>query len=113
MAQPSMYELTVLVCWRGLDGLVPVPGDAASRLNGMTPRSSRNVSIGSWLLNGMFTVPPPPCASPNVWSRNWPHSHPHWVTERSEKTFCPTSLKIRLLTNRVFGPVCRDDVPSL
>jgi hypothetical protein len=90
--------------------VTPVPGAATERENGITPRSLVNCSKGSALLNGMFLVSPAgspgarPERRPNVWSRNWPHTKPHWVTSRSEKMFCAVSLKMRLLTLRAFGP---------
>jgi hypothetical protein len=42
-----MYDASVLVCWRGLAVLVPVPGWAADRVNGMVPRLLVNSSSGS------------------------------------------------------------------
>src|SRR5437588_881836 len=106
-----MYELRVLVCCRAL--VTPVPGLAASRVNGMNPSVLLNVSIGSWLLKGMLAVSVPPWASPNVWSRNWPQVHAHCVVSRSEKMFWLTSLNTRLLTRRLFGPVGGCDRPSV
>src|SRR2546421_5586723 len=111
MENPSMYELTVLVCCRAL--VVPVPGVAASRVNGMKPSVLLNLSSGSCALNGMLAVSVPPWASPKVWSRNCPQVHDHWVTCRSEKMFWLTSLNTRLLMLRLFGPDGRPDRPSV
>jgi hypothetical protein len=47
-----------------------------------------------------------------LWSMNWPHSHTIWETPRSEKMFWCTSLKIRLLMNRLLGPVTGLLLPS-
>jgi hypothetical protein len=46
-----MYELTVLVCWRGL--VTPVPAEALDRTNPTTPRVLVKSSIGSAASNGM------------------------------------------------------------
>ena len=43
---------------------------------------------------------------------NWPHTNPHCVTLRSENRFCATSLKMRLLTERVGGPLTGVLMPS-
>jgi hypothetical protein len=96
--QPSMYEPTVFTCWRGRAELVPVPGAAASRANGIIPRSFWNASSGSAGSVAIGALPPPSFARPNVWSMNWPQVHAHWLTPRSEKMFCPRSLKTLLLT---------------
>jgi hypothetical protein len=107
--------LVVLICWRGLAVLVPVPAAPLVRLNGMTPRSLVKSSSGSFALNGMFAalaVGPVSSRRPNVWSRNWPQVQPHWVTRRSENTFWLLSSMMRLLTYRTFGPVCIAPIPS-
>jgi hypothetical protein len=82
----------------------PVPGAAADRTNGTTPRVLVNDSSGSVALNGMLAVVPFSWRSPKVWSRNWPQTNPHCDTPRCEKTFTLTSLKIRLETARALGP---------
>src|SRR6185503_3033676 len=115
MANALRYVDVVLFCWRGLPVLVPVPGLVAVRLTGITPRLLLNSSSGSFALNGMLIgVAPVPvsCRRPKVWSRNWPNCQAHWVTRRSENTFCVTSLKMRLLTYREFGPVTGAPMPS-
>ena len=54
----------VLVACRAF--VVPVPGAAASRVNGITPSVSLNASIGSAALNGMFALSVPAAARPKV-----------------------------------------------
>src|SRR5436305_79239 len=112
MDQASMYELTVLTVWRGLEVLVPLPGAAASRVNGTTPRVFLNSSCGSFALNGMFAASVPPCARPNVWSKNWAHVHTNWLTLRSLKMFWSLSLKMRSLMTRGLGPLSIVFLPS-
>jgi hypothetical protein len=107
-----MYELSVLTCSRGLRALVPVPGAGLSRVNDMAPMSFVKLSSGSPELNAIELGSPPPSASPNTWSMNWPHVQPHWLTPRSENTFCPTSLKTRLLVKRGPGPPTCVFLPS-
>ena len=108
-----MNELRVLICWRGFVVLVPVPGAAASRVNGMAPRLFLNFSIGSLALNVMFDAAPvPPCARPMLWSMNCPNAQPHALTTRSEKTFWVSSLNTRSLTERTFGPLTCEPLPS-
>src|SRR5262245_50330893 len=110
-----MYEVMVLVCWRGLDGLVPVPAVAADRFTAMVPRLLVNDSSGSLALNGMLNgvaVGPPPSRRPKVWSRNWPHCHENWVSRRDENTSWLPSLMIRLLMYRAFGPLTGRPMPS-
>ncbi len=43
---------------------------------------------------------------------NWPQTNPHCETLFSEKRFWDLSLKMRLLTYRVFGPVTGFATPS-
>src|SRR5690349_21441490 len=92
----------MLTCCRGL--FTPVPDAAFDRVNGTTPRSFVNDSSGSDGLKEMFADSPRSSRRPIVWSMNCPQVKPHWVTPRSENTFWFTSLKIRLLMYRVFGP---------
>src|SRR5947209_20298037 len=107
-----MYELSVLTCWRGFDELVPVPGATALRLKGMLPRSFLKLSSGSVALNGIEAPAAPLFARPNVWSRNWPQTHAHWLTLRCEKRSTPRELNTLLLTKRGFGPATIEPVPS-
>ena len=115
-----MYELTVFTCSRG--DVTPVPGAIDDRVNGMSrvgPVVFSNSSSGSAGLNGMLRelgsgLSPTPGAwrRPNVWSRNCPHTKPHWVTPRSENRFWCESLKIRLLMKRGFGAATGVPMPS-
>src|SRR5689334_13887959 len=90
-ASASKKDVSVFRCWQTLD--TPVPGAATERLNGMLPSVFRNDSIGSVELNGMFAAVPASSRWPMLWSTNWPHTLPHWVTPRSENTLMWMSLK--------------------
>src|SRR5690349_9534648 len=110
-----MYDGNVFTCWRGLEVLVPVPGAAADRVNGMTPRLLVNCSRLSRVLNGMFAAVAPLPESwrrPKVWSRNWPHAQPHWVTRRPVKMLKWLSWMIRLDELRGLLPVIWVLMPS-
>ena len=48
----------MLTCWRGFAELVPVPAAAASRVNGMKPKSLRNASSGSLESNEIGAASP-------------------------------------------------------
>src|SRR5690349_11322167 len=97
----------VLVCWRGLDVLVPVPGACADRFTAITPRVSEKDSSGSpgWkLMLNAVAVGPPPSRRSKVWSRNWPHCHANCDSRRSSNTSTLVSLMTRLLIWRALGP---------
>ena len=75
------------------------------RAKSIDPTSFWNSSSGSCLSNGMGRFSAGISSRrPKVWSRNWPHVHPHCVTPFSEKRFCPSSLKMRLLMVLADGP---------
>ena len=84
--------------------VTPVPGAAADRSNGITPRVLVNASSGSVELNGRFAAVPFSSRWPTLWSTNWPDTLPHWVTPRSENTFALRSLNTRLETARGEAP---------
>ena len=104
-----MYELTVLICSRGLR--MPDPGAAFDRENGILPMLSTNDSIGS-LGNGRLSTSPASSRWPMSWSMNWPHTAPQRLTPRWEKMFWLPSLKMRLLIIRLSGPGIMAPMPS-